>query len=99
MHIQANTGPRGPIRSSTYPDGTAVSGPNVGKACCAVCTADPDCVAWVAASGPGDGTTPPRNPAGNVTDTGGENCWPLNAVGGVVPSKGRVFGYVRSSGG
>jgi hypothetical protein len=69
----------GATRLAKYANGTTAAGP---EACCALCLAEPDCVAWVAAS------------TGDRSRQQGMNCWPFSQVGATRQTKaGRTFGY------
>ena len=69
----------GHTRLAKYANGTKAASP---AACCALCLAEPDCVAWVAAS------------TGNRSQQQGMNCWPFSQVGATKQTKaGRTFGY------
>lgn len=50
--FQENTDCAGPRRAGNYPNGAATSSP---EACCALCSSDPECVAWTFHGGDGDG--------------------------------------------
>lgn len=70
--------PVGEVRSKNFPNGLYVTSGADG--CCAACSTDPSCIAYVW----GDASNPGHDPP--------NNCWPLQSYSGTVTNFGRIFG-------
>ena len=69
----------GPVRAGNYPNGAATPSP---KACCALCSSDPECVAWTFTAG----------------ELGAGHCWPFSSCPGTRVNPRRTFGGVTAGG-
>ena len=77
-HTDAGPYGEGTRRSDTYPNGTHAGSP---EACCALCAADENCVAWTAAT------------SGEAEI----DCWPFSVAQSTQSKAGRTFGRVKAS--
>lgn len=77
-----------PVRSPDYQDGAKVDDR---AACCALCTADDGCNAWVFA-GASDTEQPTPGAADGMRDVPGANCWPLSSYSGTHAADNREVG-------
>ena len=77
-HTDAGPYGEGTRRSDSYPNGTHAGSP---EACCALCAADENCVAWTAAT------------SGEAEI----DCWPFSVAQSTQSKPGRTFGRVKAS--